>query len=411
MNKTHDQAVDESRECLLEAIASDSEVTFIRLHGNLGDQLIYAGTRQLLSAIPYREIGIHEILDQQGKIAVVAGSGGWCRAYHSVPAYVQKVEEQFERVVVFPSSYDTSVPVVKDCLQNSKAIFFAREQHSYHQLSGLCDVRLAHDAAFFFDYEPFVMEGRGTLHAFRTDRESAIRSLPENNRDISLNCHDLDHWLWTIARTAQVCTDRAHVMIAAALLGKEVEYASSNYHKLPAMVDFALRGFRVSKINPTDMTADRSQSADVTANQIGQSNPWGQAKLDEIKSRNTLEVASRVPAGESYILVDENRHGILPLPGRICIPFTERGGQYWGPPLDDQVAISELQRLLEGRPVLMVFTEDSFWFLDHYTQLGSYLRDHFDCVVNHDHMIAFDLSSTASTTTSSEEEEENQSDE
>ncbi|HUB76582.1 MAG TPA: glycosyltransferase family A protein, partial [Solirubrobacteraceae bacterium] len=36
-------------------------------------------------------------------------------------------------------------------------------------------------------------------------------------------------------------TDRAHVMIAAALLGRQVEYASSSYHKVPAIADYALR--------------------------------------------------------------------------------------------------------------------------------------------------------------------------
>jgi 3-polyprenyl-4-hydroxybenzoate decarboxylase len=32
-------------------------------------------------------------------------------------------------------------------------------------------------------------------------------------------------------------------MIAAALLGKRVEYRASSYHKVPAIAEFALRGF------------------------------------------------------------------------------------------------------------------------------------------------------------------------
>ena len=40
-------------------------------------------------------------------------------------------------------------------------------------------------------------------------------------------------------------TDRAHVMIAAAMLGKPVEYAASNYHKLPAIAEWSLDAFPV----------------------------------------------------------------------------------------------------------------------------------------------------------------------
>ena len=43
-----------------------------------------------------------------------------------------------------------------------------------------------------------------------------------------------------------VCTDRAHVMIAAAMLGKPVEYRSSTYHKVPAIARYALRGYPVA---------------------------------------------------------------------------------------------------------------------------------------------------------------------
>jgi hypothetical protein len=47
-----------------------------------------------------------------------------------------------------------------------------------------------------------------------------------------------------------VKTDRAHVMIAAALLGKVVDYWTSSYHKVPSIADYALKAFPVRRIEP-----------------------------------------------------------------------------------------------------------------------------------------------------------------
>ena len=45
MLKSHEEAVEESRDVLLRAIGEPEDLTFIRLYGNIGDELIYAGTR------------------------------------------------------------------------------------------------------------------------------------------------------------------------------------------------------------------------------------------------------------------------------------------------------------------------------------------------------------------------------
>src|SRR5205823_10070645 len=118
-----------------------------------------------------------------------------------------------------------------------KALIFARENESYAQIRNLCRAELAHDAAFFFDYSPYQRRGQGTLNAFRTDPEALPLGLPPDNNDISVTCQTLDEWLWTIARHDTIRTDRTHVTIAAALLGKRVRFRPSNYHKLPAIVE------------------------------------------------------------------------------------------------------------------------------------------------------------------------------
>jgi exopolysaccharide biosynthesis predicted pyruvyltransferase EpsI len=250
MQKSHEDAVQESRDVLLRAIGEPEDLTFIRLYGNIGDELIYAGTRQLLARRFYNEVSVRNLGGVSGHTAVVAGGGCWCGPYHDVAIYLPLIENNFKRVIIMPSSFDVSVPFVRATLATTKALVFARERASFNGICGLCNANIAYDCAFYFDYRPYLRHGEGCLEAFRIDKESVGSVIPEGNNDISRSCFSLDEWLWTIARHADVKTDRAHVMIAAALLGKTVDYRTSSYHKVPAIADYALRSFPVRRIEP-----------------------------------------------------------------------------------------------------------------------------------------------------------------
>lgn len=239
-------ALRQSRRKLLSLTDGSGDITFIRSWGNLGDELIYAGTRQLLGALTYREMSLRDLEKREGELALLSGGGAWCQPFHEVlPAALPHIEERFERVVILPSSFDPSVEAVRRALLATRATVFAREPVSFRLIRDLCDAGLAHDCAFFFDYGKFRQKGTGTLSAFRTDAESKQQSLPQGNLDISVTCRDLAHWLKTIAAYDVIHTDRAHVTIAAAMLGKRVRYRASSYHKVPAIARWALRGFPV----------------------------------------------------------------------------------------------------------------------------------------------------------------------
>jgi exopolysaccharide biosynthesis predicted pyruvyltransferase EpsI len=229
-----------SGDILLGSIGGARDVTFVRLVGNMGDHLIYAGARALLREVAYREISYTSLeSDPGGELAIMSGSGGWCAAWHYFPELLPMIERKFSRVIVFPTSFDVSVPVVRAALTATRATVFARERPSYEQIKPLCgDARLAHDTAFFFDFEPYRRAGKGTLHAYRDDHEAIPHAIPAGNVDISHRCQSLDEWLWTIARAAEVNTDRAHVMIAAAMLGKRVNVIPSNYHKNTGLAEW-----------------------------------------------------------------------------------------------------------------------------------------------------------------------------
>jgi exopolysaccharide biosynthesis predicted pyruvyltransferase EpsI len=232
------------RSKILGLLADAPDVTFFRHRGNIGDDLIHAGTRRLLADIPHREVGTWDMQNAHGHTAIVTGSGGWCVPFHhQLPAALPLIEERFQRVIILPSTFDLAEPVVRDALQRTKALVFARERASYEQIRDVCHADIGHDCAFFFDFGPYRRRGSGRLIAWRTDGESKRTDLPPENHDISVACFGLDHWLWTIARHATVATDRAHVMIAAALLGKHIEYHGTNYHKVAAIAEYSLSDF------------------------------------------------------------------------------------------------------------------------------------------------------------------------
>lgn len=238
----------ESRKLLLDEVGVNPDLTLIRTEGNLGDQLIWAGTRRLLADRIYREIGLEEVASSHGEVAVIVGSGAWGRVYNQfMPELLAIAEMRFDRVIVFPSTFEVSEDRVRTALTGSRATFFAREVESYRQISGICRAGLALDGAFYYDYSSLRgVDASGELNAFRTDAERLGEiELPGDNQDISITANTLDDWLETIARHRTVNTDRAHVMIAAALLGRQVNYASSNYFKVDALAQPLLEQYDV----------------------------------------------------------------------------------------------------------------------------------------------------------------------
>lgn len=79
------------------------------------------------------------------------------------------------------------------------------------------------------------------------------------------------------------------------------------------------------------------------------------------------------------------------IPERRVLPFLEHDGQYWGAPVDDVEAISELERMRAQGPRYLLFTWPTFWWLEYYSAFHDYLRSHYACVLNNERLVAFDL--------------------
>lgn len=255
----HLEPIDRSRREILQALGQSSDLVLVRSVGNTSNELTLAGARALLGDRIYREIGVDELPGASGHTGLICGGGGFCHSYHELMPHVLAVAEmRFERVILLPSTFDASVDPVREALERTRAVIFARERESFEQIRTLCDARLAHDCAFFFDYTPYQQAGAEVLLALRTDQESTgERPIQPENDDISATAGTLERWLERISSHELIRTDRAHVMIAAALLGKTVEFACSNYFKLPAIATYALGDFPVKQLPPMTM-ADRT---------------------------------------------------------------------------------------------------------------------------------------------------------
>lgn len=280
--------LEDSRAKLLGVLPGAADITVIRNGGPMGDHLIHAGVRQLFRGVDYREISLSQIDGAGGDLAIVTGSGAWCGTHQHLPPLLPQIEKQFARTVVFPSSFDTSISTVAKVLERTRALVFAREFVSYEQIRNLCRADVAHDTAFFFDFRHYRRPGSGTLLALRKDGEALTETVPPGNRDIAADCESLDEFLWTIARHEVVKTDRAHVMVAAALLGKEVYFGASNYHKLPALAACSLQGYPVSfvpdlRVRLTDeLSKERPQAGD--GGSVGRGTPVFTSENDRLRA-------------------------------------------------------------------------------------------------------------------------------
>ncbi len=131
------------------------------------------------------------------------------------------------------------------------------------------------------------------------------------------------------------------------------------------------------------------------APQVAAADAWGQGttilEKRERLHRARQELMDLIPAGQSYILVDEEAFGRDFAPDRAAVPFVERDGLYCGPPENDDVAVRELERLRQAGARFAVFAWPAFWWLDHYAGLKRHLHAHFRPLLQNERLIAFDM--------------------
>jgi len=117
-------------------------------------------------------------------------------------------------------------------------------------------------------------------------------------------------------------------------------------------------------------------------------NPYYLWHFDAVETGQKL--MNLIPCGEIYILAGQDDLGLPSwLEGRIHLPFTECGGHYWGPPMDSEAALLELEAKRGSGAKYIVFTSSSFWWLDYYSELNEYLASKCQCILRNERVIVY----------------------
>lgn len=122
--------------------------------------------------------------------------------------------------------------------------------------------------------------------------------------------------------------------------------------------------------------------------------PW-RLSFADIESRREQSCLSKiraiVPSGATYILVDEAQTRLGCVTERKTLPFLENSGEYWGRPIDDQHAISEIERMRKRACTHVVFAWPALWWLQTYSAFNLHLRSNYRCSFEGEFLVVFDL--------------------
>jgi len=224
----------------------NSNVDFYRFPGNYGDSFIWHGTIKLLEqlniGVNYTEIDSNILND----VLFIDGGGNLVDYYSDVRNFLEKKKELYKEIVILPHTiYGENQKKLLNSLNNN-VVIFCREMSSFvfvKKYANKCQVYMWHDCAFYNDFSNIKIKGKGILNAFRKDIESARDKILEDNFDLSYNGYakkPLDQFLNKINEFEVINTDRLHVGIVGALLGKTVNLYPNSYFKNRAVYESSL---------------------------------------------------------------------------------------------------------------------------------------------------------------------------
>ncbi|HET6387832.1 polysaccharide pyruvyl transferase family protein [Hyphomicrobium sp.] len=244
-----------------------TEVFLVRNEGNDGDCLILAST---LTAMAKAGIDVRLVDDQadfKDRVVFMAGGGNLVGIYQGMQQSIAACRSTAARIVILPHTLRGNAPLLESL--DSRTTIWCRERRSLDHVTAVnprIDCRLGHDMAFHCDAGEFLddpkcnasgmpllrsgleragvslgqLAGMPVARLMRTDREA--RS-PNQKSDLDLSrafggvgeaeISKLRAWcfLKTLSVTQHVVTDRLHVAVGCALLGKSCELLDNSYNK------------------------------------------------------------------------------------------------------------------------------------------------------------------------------------
>lgn len=259
---------------LLNALRPLGKFTFIPDQGNLGDALLATATLRFFDAhhLPYRMLGESS---RPADVLVYGGGGIWTPDYEQEWLRILPLFRNAKRVVILPSSYRRCERLLE--VADERFTLFCREMDSYDYLrSAGCratvipdhDMALRLTADFLNERrvkppKQFLSNGiprnfahlsqRDVGYLLRSDCESAAHPYMPESVDLSA-CAGFSvratraelafyarFMLCAVEYFGSIVTDRLHVGIAAALMGKPVYLLDNSYGKISAVYTHSLQ--------------------------------------------------------------------------------------------------------------------------------------------------------------------------
>jgi len=256
---------------------SGQSVVFHPTPGNAGDSLIQAATYQIFEDLNIKFTLLADAKDVRGKTVIIGGGGNLVPAYTSVRKAFLLTARVAKNVILLPHTIRGNEDLLEDL--GPSVEIYCRDPESYlHVLHhrSRAKVRLGHDMAFSVDVdrlrsrygnqadellrqkvpttplEALLAESRHRFF-FRKDKEKTNRLMPKSSRDISsiFKTGTLPGqaqigalaMLNYVDRAHEIHTDRLHVGLSGAILGKRVYLYDNSYGKLAAVYRHSLHEF------------------------------------------------------------------------------------------------------------------------------------------------------------------------
>jgi exopolysaccharide biosynthesis predicted pyruvyltransferase EpsI len=248
-------------------------ILFIPNPGNAGDALIAHATRQLFDrlGLDYLWVNDYRRLDPRERVVVYGGGGNLVPLYHDASRALRWAAGRAKRVLVLPHTISGHEELLADLGPETDLI--CRELVSYDYVRGVARsarCHLADDLVFLIDANATLAPPRpdACLAALRSAAAlsddplavaTQVRGLapeaPSKRAVVRLSscgagarrganvCHTgALHLLRYLDLFDEVRTNRMHLAIGAAVLGKRVKFHSNSYFKNRAVYEFSMRG-------------------------------------------------------------------------------------------------------------------------------------------------------------------------
>lgn len=264
----------------------DTRYLYIPNSGNAGDSLIAEASYQFLNDLNISfTLGNMETLVEPGQHVILGGGGNLVAPYPNCRLFLERNIGRFGSLTILPHTIRAYADII--AALGDESDIFCRDVKSFDFCSEnitKARVHLCHDMAFYWKCEDtrsilfrrllkncrdstfrirnakhlyrmlrlrnYIVDGE--LISFRSDLESTRSEVPRYNIDISreFSTESMERgyaaaatfaMMNLVGRASRVMSDRLHVSIMAAILGKEVTIYDNNYGKNGSIFDHSMK--------------------------------------------------------------------------------------------------------------------------------------------------------------------------